>query len=158
MIRFQFSVRVLLWVTLAFAMLMSFSLARRRAQDRVESLVESKGGWVSTADVNDSLRVYADHFEFFPEFIRSVIPKRSNCIYAASPDFNDEDVKVLLQLPGIEGINLSSSKITSSSIDLMIACKTLVHVQLYNIENLDDSTIRRLKRCREKMVVLSERE
>ena len=146
--RFQFSIKAIFVFFVLTGLMLSIVISRKNLQNQVESLAKLKGGWVSNVDIDDSLRGYPELPEFIPDSLYWYLPRRLNYVYAASIEFGDTDVDVIVKLPGLRGVNLSESSITEASLQKLAECKTLVYVQLFGINWVTNDHINKLKMLR----------
>ena len=132
-------------VFVAVAATLAFGISRRDIQNRVETIVVSKGGWLSNSDLSDDLRVYPELPEIIPEWLHKHLPRRLNYVHAATNEFDDSDVDTIVKLPGLRGVNLSGTKITNVGLEKLANCKSLEYLLLFGVQGIDDDDIAFLK-------------
>lgn len=117
----------------------------KRRQVKVLEVVCELGGHVWNVDFFSGGSIEPSRSTLLPECFYHLLPERYNYVYVTSPKVDDDKLAIILQLPGIEGLNISSSTITDKGMQMLKARSGLREIQLYNIPTVTEDAILQLK-------------
>lgn len=137
----------------AFAILCMFSVAtaiwsnRIRNQNFLIREVERRGGFVWNVNFDERGAIYPPYPEWLPRQLYDFVPQHVNYIYLAGTETRDEDLNIVLRLPYLEGLNISSSEITDAGLKKLGRCAYLKELQLYDVETVSPKAIEDFQRA-----------
>src|SRR5262245_49728382 len=107
----------------AFAVLCMFSIAiaiwsnQIRHQNHLIREVECRCGFVWYVNFEERGAIDPPYPDWLPSQLYGLMPQYANYVYLAGTHICDDDLNIVLRLPNVEGLNISSSGITDSGLE-----------------------------------------
>jgi hypothetical protein len=117
----------------------------KRRQIEVQKVVQELGGHVWNVNFHEGGSIDPPRSSILPSVFYVILPEMYNYVYVTSPEVNDHNLAKILDLPGIEGLNISWSRITNKGLLMLKEKPGLKEIQLYGIPTLTDESILQLK-------------
>ena len=149
--KLQFSLRSIGKYTLVVAIVLGWWGNTLRCQNRAVNAIQNLGGRVSNVDVTNrqagGLMLIGQPFypPWLPESLRWLYPKRINYVYLADESIDDSHIDRLLAFRSLEGINLSSARISDHALQRLRTHRQLKVLQLFEVETVTPAAIAEFK-------------
>lgn len=117
----------------------------KRRQVEVEKTVCELGGFIWNVDFDNDRCIEPSRIAFLPNCLYVLLPERCNYVYVTTPEVDDEKLAKILTLPGIEGLNISSSTISDNGLFMLKAKSGLREIQLYDIPTVTERALLELE-------------
>jgi hypothetical protein len=144
-LNWQFSVKTALLLLCLSGCYFAYVAEVKRRQVDVLKIVRELGGQIWNVDFSDGRAIKPSRSAVLPDYLYLFLPERYNYIYVTCPEVNDDLLAKILKLPGIEGLNISSSTITDKGLQMLKEKSGLREIQLYNIPTVSDEAVLELK-------------
>jgi len=136
--------RTLLIVMTVIAVLLAFHMHRVRTQQRVIREVRDFGGNAYPISM-DRMAVIVEHPEWVPKALRPLSFSNINFITLEGEEISDAEVAVALQLPNLQGLELTFFPITDASLERLKQCTGLLYLSIWESPSISDADLDELR-------------
>jgi|688.fasta_scaffold08470_8 hypothetical protein len=145
-LRFQLSLRLVLILFCMVCCILAYLAHLKRQQREVQDIVRQMGGKIWYVDFDNAGIVESSRVALVPDSFYIFLPERYNYVYAPFPEVDDYILEKLLKLQGIEGLNISTSKITDKGLSMLKAKHGLKEIHLADIPTVTERAMTELRR------------
>lgn len=143
--RCQVSLRSTLVLFCVVCSVIAYFSHLKKRQVQVQKIVLELGGWVNNVDFEDGRAIASPRMDLVPDCFYLFLPERYNYVYVPFPKVDDDRLEQILQLPGIEGLNISCSRITDKGLVMLAKKSGWKELQLYDIPTVTKEALFRLE-------------
>jgi len=150
-LRLQFSLRTTLVLFCFVSCVLAYAANIKSRQNAVRAIVVGLGDDILNVDLSTG-EVKSPRIEWLPSCIYLFLPETYNYVYLTSPELDDEKLRRILDLPGIEGLSITRGSITDNGLLMLGAKNGLKKIQLYDIPTVSEEAIMQLKATSSSMI------
>jgi hypothetical protein len=143
-LRCQVSLRYSMVLFFIVCCIVAYLAHLKRQQREVQVIVWQMGGVMAYVDFENGGIVESSRSTLVPDCFYLFLPERYNYVYAPFPEVDDDKLKQILKLPGIEGLNISTSTITDIGISMLKEKRGLKEIHMADIPTLTEGAITEL--------------
>lgn len=141
----QISLRATLLLLCLSGFVVAYLVDVKKRQVEVQQVVSELGGYVNYVDFGKGRQIDSPRIEFIPNCFYIILPEKLNYVNAPSEKVDDAKLAKILKLPGIQGLNISSSTITDKGLLMLKRRSGLKEILLEDIQTVTEEAILKLK-------------